>query len=67
MNQRTTGWSLFVAALGMMATLVNHDVAVLAEWRDATSPAFVGTLLAHFGVVATAFAAGKILPTVDRE
>lgn len=58
-----TGVIVFIAALGMMAGLLAVDVSKLADWAAVRSPAFVGTVLAHFGAVVTAFVGGKLLPS----
>lgn len=62
MNSASTGWMLFIAAMGMMCTLLASDVAKLASWNEAISPSFVALMLAHIGVVITAFVGGKIIP-----
>ena len=62
MNLTHAGWIGFIACLGMMATLSYNDVAKLNNWDQATSPAFVAVIMAHFGVVISAFLAGKIMP-----
>ena len=66
MTQQQTGWIVFVAALGMMATLMSAEIRDLVSWNDIATPSFVGTLLAHFGAVVGAFVAGKLMPSRDR-
>lgn len=66
MSQSTTGWVIFIGAIGMMCTLLSADIAKLASWGAAFSPAFVGIMLAHLGVVIAAFIGGKLIP-VDRD
>ena len=63
MSPQNTGWFLFIASLGMMAALVSNDITSLEAWESATSPAFVGKLLANVGTVITAFIGGKMIPT----
>lgn len=63
MTTTHTGWLLFVAALGMMATLIAPEIAGLATFSEALTPSFIGKTLAHFGTVIAAFVAGKIIPT----
>lgn len=63
MTPTITGWTIFLAALGMMAGLLAVDVSKLSAWSDAVSPPFVGTVLAHFGVVIGAFVGGKLIPS----
>ena len=60
---QTTGWIIFVAALGMMFGLMAVDVSKLSDWQAARAPAFIGTIMAHFGAVATAFVGGRLIPT----
>ena len=62
MTQTHTGWLVFVAMLGMMAGLIAVDVRELQTWHQATTPAFIGGALAHFGLVIGAFVGGKLLP-----
>lgn len=57
------GWTLFLAGLGMMATLLAGDVAHLEKWSDALYPAFVAGILTHLGAVVAAFVGGKLLPS----
>lgn len=57
------GFIVFLAAVGMMAGLMAVDVSKLADWQAARTPLFIGTCMAHFGAVITAFVGGKLLPT----
>lgn len=66
MNLTTTGWILFIAAVGMMASLMSTDVATLTRWGDAVAPVFIAKMLAHLGAVIMAFVGGKLIPT-DRD
>lgn len=66
MNATSTGWMLFIAAVGMMCTLLAVDITKLGRWNDAFQPAFVGLFMAHMGAVITAFIGGKIIPP-DRD
>lgn len=61
-TRTSTGWIVFIASLGMMATLTANDIANLEAWESATSPKFLGGMLAHFGAVVTAFVGGKLMP-----
>lgn len=63
MTEHTKGHMLFLAALGMMASLLAPEVSALPSWDAALSTAFGGKALAHFGAVVAAFVAGKIIPT----
>lgn len=66
MNNTTGGWLIFVAAIGMMCTLLAADVASLGQWHDVLAPKFVALELAHLGAVIGAFIGGKLIP-VDRD
>lgn len=61
-TQTTTGWIIFIAALGMMFGMLAVDVAQLMNWCEATTPTFVGSLLGHLASVIAAFAGGKLIP-----
>lgn len=61
-QQKIASRTVLFAALGMMASLVSGDILALMSWRDMFYPAFVGGVLAHFGAVAGAYAAGKLTP-----
>lgn len=63
MNSTQTGWMLFVAAIGAMATLMAVEITNLQEWHFATTPEFVGKALAHVGTVIGAFVGGRLIPT----
>lgn len=67
MNPTQTGWLLFLAALGMMSSLLAGDVSHLEHWRDALDPAFVAGVMTHLGAVIAAFVGGKLIPTVDAQ
>lgn len=62
MSQKQTGYMIFIAALGMMCTLLAGDVSNLKSWSDALDPAFVAGFMTHLGVVVAAFVGGKMLP-----
>ncbi len=62
MNKSTAGWVTFIVALGMMCGLVSSDVGKLKDWGEATNPAFISVLMAHFGTVTLAFVGGKLIP-----
>lgn len=57
------GRILFIAALGLMASLVSGDVSQMTTWAEVFRPAFVGSVLAHFGVVVAAYVGGRLIPT----
>lgn len=62
MNATTSGWVIFIVALGMMSGLLANDVAKLTNWNQAFAPAFVAVIMAHFGSVVVAFIGGKLIP-----
>lgn len=62
MNQTTSGWILFVVALGMMCGLLSSDVGKLTDWNGAIKPGFIAQVMAHFGTVVLAFVGGKLIP-----
>lgn len=62
MNKTTSGWVLFIVALGMMSSLMAADVGKLTSWNGASTPAFISIVMAHFGTVVVAFVAGKLIP-----
>lgn len=62
MNKTTSGWVLFIVALGMMSSLMAADVGKLVSWSGASTPAFISIVMAHFGTVVVAFVAGKLIP-----
>ncbi len=65
-SQSTTGWVVFIAALGMMAGLMAPEVGKLATWGAAFAPGFVAMIMMHFSIVVMAFIGGKLIPT-DRD
>lgn len=63
MNRVSGGWLLFIAALGMMCTLLAVDISNFDTWKDGITPAFIGSSLGHIGTVIAAFIGGKLIPT----
>lgn len=63
-SQNTTlGWVIFVAAIGMLFSMISIDlVAMHGSWDGIRSPEFVGTTIGHIGAVITAFIGGKLIP-----
>ena len=55
------GHLVVLAALGMMATLVSGDISEVQSWAEVFEPAFVGMMLAHFGVVIGAYVGGRLI------
>jgi hypothetical protein len=62
MSQTTTGWVVFVAAIGMMFGLLSVDIMALKDWNAVATPTFVGTFIGHVAAVIAAFVGGKIIP-----
>ena len=62
MQAQAAGWTVFLASLGMMATLLAPEISQLPNWAALFTPLFVGKTLAHFAVVVGAFIGGKIIP-----
>lgn len=63
MSRTTTGWLIFIAALGMMFSLISVDVVSLKDWNETLTPGFVGSMMAHLAAVITAFVGGKLIPS----
>ena len=61
-NQTTTGWVIFMAAMGMMLGMLAIDIAALNEWSQMQTPTFVGTALGHIAATIAAFVGGKLIP-----
>ncbi len=61
-QQTTAGWIVFMAGLGMMCGMMAVDISQLHEFREAITPAFVGSSLGHFAAVVAAFVGGRIIP-----
>lgn len=67
MNKTTTGWVVFLAAIGMMFGLLAVDIIALKEWADIYTTAFVGTFIGHISVTITAFIGGRLIPTAQEQ
>jgi hypothetical protein len=63
MSNTTTGWVVFIGALGMMMGLMAMDISNIKTWDVIFTPAFIGSSMAHFSTVIAAFIAGKLIPT----
>jgi hypothetical protein len=62
----TTGWMVFVAAVGMMLGLLSVDLTHLKGWSEAVTPLFVGTAIGRLAAVIAAFVGGRLLPASGR-
>ena len=62
MNQKTTGWVVFLAAVGMMFSLLAVDIVALNEFGEMRTPLFIGTLMGHIAAVITPFVGGRLIP-----
>ena len=67
MTNRTAGWTLMAASLGMMLLLVSADIKELDSFDRVYTPAFIGNMLAHIGNVLMAFIGGKLIPTAPAD
>lgn len=67
MNNKSAGWTLGIAAFGMVIGLMAVDVASLDSWALAVKPSFVGLQMAHLSVTIAAFIGGKLIPTEPQD
>jgi hypothetical protein len=67
MTNKTAGWTLAAASLGMMLLLISSDVKNLKDIHDVYSPWFIGNAMAHLGNVLMAFVGGKLIPTEPQD
>ena len=63
MTNKSAGYTLGLASLGMMLILISADVKNLSSFDDAWTPTFIGNAMAHLGNIIMAFIAGKLIPT----
>ena len=63
MNNKTTGYTLGLAAMGMMLGLMSADIKEISSWSEVFSPVFVAAMFGHISVVVMAFIGGKLIPT----
>lgn len=67
MSKTTGGWILFIAALGMLFSLMGAELMALKPGELYTTM-FAGKMLLHISTVIAAFVGGKLIPsTVDRD
>jgi len=67
MNNKSIGWTLGAASLGMMLLLISADIKQLGSFDDVWTPSFIGGALAHLGNIIMAFISGKLIPsTLDQ-
>jgi hypothetical protein len=62
MTQTTTGWVVFIAAVGMMFSLLAVDIVALKDFNQMYTPLFIGTFMGHIAAVIAAFIGGKLIP-----
>jgi len=55
MNKTTTGWVVFLAAIGMMFSLLAIDIVALKDFNAMYTPLLIGTFLGHIAATITAF------------
>lgn len=60
--QTTTGWIIFIAALGSMFGMIGVDMARLKDLSEVSEPSFIGTTMVHLSTVIAAFVGGKLIP-----
>jgi len=63
MTPTTSGWMIFITALGMMCGLLAPEIAKLTTVGQMIQPPFISVAFAHFATVVLAFMAGKMIPT----
>ena len=66
MTPTTTGWVVFIAAMGMMFSLLSVDIVALKDFNDMRTPLFIGTFMGHVAAVIAAFIGGRLIP-VERD
>ena len=62
MTPTAQGWTVFIAAVGMMLGLLSVDVSHLTTWSQVTQPGFIADLFGHLAAVIAAFIGGKLIP-----
>lgn len=67
MNQTTTGWVVFLSAVGMMFGLLAVDIVALKDFHEVLTPLFIGTFMGHIAAVIAAFIGGKLIPEARPE
>lgn len=63
MSDTHKGYLIFLAAVGMLATLIGVEISDLGTWGDVVTPKFVGAFVGHVGAVVGAFVGGRLIPT----
>jgi hypothetical protein len=62
-QQTTVGWTVMLAAVGMLFGMLSIDLVSVHGWDELRSPEFVGTTIGHIGAVIMAFVGGKLIPS----
>jgi len=62
MTATRKGWTVFLAALGMLLAELALDIRSLDSWATMTSPTFVSSAMIHVAAVIGAFVGGKLIP-----
>lgn len=62
MTKTTTGWVVFIAAIGMMFSLLSVDIVALKDFNEMATPLFIGTFMGHIAAVIAAFIGGRLIP-----
>lgn len=67
MTNKSAGWILGIAALGMMMGLMSVDFIQMKNLDEVRTPVFIGTMMAHIANVILAFIGGKLIPTTQNQ
>jgi hypothetical protein len=62
MTQKTAGWTIALAGIGMMAGLIGADIIQLMHLGDTLTPSFIGNMLLHLSATIAAFVGGRLIP-----
>lgn len=65
MTDAGKGWLFFIAAMGMMLSLISIDIADIETWNEIFQPGFISRMFAHIGAVIAAFIGGKLIPSKE--
>lgn len=64
MTPTSKGWVVFLAAVGMMLSMLSVDIMTLMSWDEVLTPIFIGTIFGHLAAVIAAFVGGKLIPPI---
>lgn len=60
-RERMTGRTLVVAMVGLTCLMIGEELSELSSFTEALTPQFIGSSLAHVGVVIGSFVGGRSL------